>query len=386
MSLRSTITLSPVPGDTKPHRLHVALAERDYDIVVGQGLLAGAGAYIDDVLPQKRVIILTDDNVAQHHLPTLVQSLERHGIQHHHLIIPPGEASKSFATLELLLQHLLTLKPERKTTLIALGGGVIGDLTGFAASILLRGVPFIQIPTTLLAQVDSSVGGKTGINTPQGKNLIGSFYQPRLVLADVATLSTLPKRELLAGYAEVVKYGLINHEAFFSWLERQERALVDNAKPELLMTAVLESCEAKAAIVAKDEKEQDVRALLNLGHTFGHALEAETGFGDTLLHGEGVAIGMVMAFDLSVQLGLCDELDARRVKHHLALVGLPTSPLDIRKEWDIARLMAHFYQDKKVSDGALTFILTRGIGKAFISKDVDESELGELLAKTLKVT
>jgi 3-dehydroquinate synthase len=277
---------------------------------------------------------------------------------------------------------MLEARIERGSMILALGGGVIGDLAGFAASILLRGIEFIQIPTTLLAQVDSSVGGKTGINTAQGKNLVGSFHQPRMVLADIDALESLPRRELLAGYAEVVKYGLINDPAFFSWLETHGADLIDG-DPAARRHAVMTSCAAKAAIVAADEREADQRALLNLGHTFGHALEAECGYSGELLHGEAVAIGMVMAFELSAMLGFCPSEDPARVARHLASVGLPTSPAAIGRGFDASRLVHHMRQDKKVKDGRLTFVLARGIGRAFLSREVEPAQLDALLARAL---
>lgn len=358
--------------------LKVDLGERHYDILIGADLIARAAEWITTVLPQPRVIVITDTHVATHHLPALLASLDAANIRHQHIIVPAGETSKSFASLEGLLEQLLTLNPERKTTLIALGGGVIGDLVGFAASILLRGVPFIQIPTTLLAQVDSSVGGKTGINSAHGKNLIGSFYQPKLVLADTQALTTLPDREMRSGYAEVVKYGLINDPEFFSWLEQNGAKAL--AKDEKSLTHIIHtSCAHKANIVSQDERESGVRALLNLGHTFGHALEAETGFSDILLHGEAVAMGMVMAFQLSAQLGLCPDIDLQRVVSHLRMAGLPTRASDRAVKWNIEAIYRHFAQDKKVENGKLTFILTKGIGKSFISQAVDKADLVKML-------
>lgn len=352
--------------------LRVALGSHSYDIIVGERLLSKAGAHIRPLLKGNSVIIISDETVAKFYLHRLVNSLEEAGIRHRSVIVKPGEATKSLSSFSALMEQLLEQKPDRKTTLIALGGGVVGDLTGFAASVLLRGVPFIQIPTTLLAQVDSSVGGKTGINSQWGKNLIGSFHQPALVLSDTATLSTLPARALMAGYAEVLKYSLINDAPFFDWLDA-------NTTTDLAH-AILHSCQAKAAIVEADEKEQnDIRALLNLGHTFGHALEAETGYGDTLLHGEAVAIGMVMAFELSAQLGLCPQKDVDKVKSHYAKVGLPDSPLSIRSDWNVNAIMEHFTRDKKAEDGKLTFILARGIGQSFVARDVDATTVKQLL-------
>lgn len=360
------------------HTVRVALDDRGYDIHIGEGLIARAGELITPVLPQPRVVVITDSNVAALHLETLVGSLAKSGINNTVIVVPAGESSKSFAMLERVLDQLLAEKPERKTTLIALGGGVIGDLVGFAASILLRGVPFIQIPTTLLAQVDSSVGGKTGINTRHGKNLVGSFYQPRMVLADTGVLSTLPARQRRAGYAEIVKYGLINDPQFFAWLEANGAALLEGDM-QAISHAVKVSCEHKANIVAQDEREGGKRALLNLGHTFGHALEAETGFSDTLLHGEAVAIGMVQAFQLSAAKGLCPQADVGRIIAHCNATGLPSKATDIRPDWDVGALIDHFAQDKKVADGKLTFILAHGIGQSFISQDVNRAELANLL-------
>lgn len=359
--------------------VRVELGERSYDIHVGSGLIGRAGEFAAPLLAQKRVVIVTDRHVARHHLDTVLASFRQAGIAADSVALAPGEQTKSFAELESLCDKLLEMKVERHTTLVALGGGVIGDLTGFAASILLRGVDFIQIPTTLLAQVDSSVGGKTGINNRHGKNLIGSFYQPRLVLADTDVLDTLPKRELRAGYAEVVKYGLINDPAFFSWLEGHGASLIagDTAA---LRHAIVVSCKAKAAIVGADERESGQRALLNLGHTFGHALEAECGYTDELLHGEAVAIGMVMAFDLSTSLGLAPLEDAARVRRHLASIGLPTEPLSVQgRSWSAAKLIEHMGKDKKVKDGRIGFILAHGIGHCFTPAYVDLAEVETLL-------
>jgi 3-dehydroquinate synthase len=298
-------------------------------------------------------------------------------------VLPAGEGTKSFREIESLCGRLLDLKVERSTTLIALGGGVIGDLTGFAAAIVVRGIDFIQVPTTLLAQVDSSVGGKTGINVAQGKNLVGAFHQPRLVLADIEVLDTLPRRELLAGYAEVVKYGLINDPAFFAWCEGHGAGII-SGEASARRTAVAASCRAKAAIVGADEKESGARALLNLGHTFGHALEAECGYSDDLLHGEAVAIGMVMAYDLSARLGLCPLEDAARVQRHLASIGLPTSPSWIDgRSWSSVRLIEHMAQDKKVKDGRIGFVLTRGIGRAFTPAYVELADVAAMLDEAI---
>jgi 3-dehydroquinate synthase len=361
-------------------RLSVDLSARSYEILIGRGLIAEAGQHIAPVLKQRRVIIVTDENVAKHHLEALERSLKAAAIGHESIVLPPGEETKSFTSLEGLLNRILETGIERGTTLVALGGGVIGDLTGFAAAIALRGIGFVQIPTTLLAQVDSSVGGKTGIDTPQGKNLVGAFHQPRLVLADTATLDTLPRRELLAGYAEVAKYGLIGDPAFFAWLESHAADLIDG-DDALRRKAILASCRAKAAIVAADEREQGgQRALLNLGHTFAHALEAECGYSGELLHGEAVAIGMVLAFDLSAGLGLAPLEDAARVQRHLASVGLPTSPTWIDgREWSAETLIRHMTKDKKVTDGRIAFVLARGIGQAFFPAHAEQDAIAALL-------
>jgi 3-dehydroquinate synthase len=362
-------------------RLRVELGPRSYDILIGSGLIGDAGRHIRPLAD--RVLIVTDANVASLHLPTLQAALEHAGIAHHTVRLPAGEQTKDFAHLARLSEEILAHRLERGSLLIALGGGVIGDIAGFAASILLRGIDFVQIPTTLLAQVDSSVGGKTGINTPQGKNLIGTFHQPRLVLADLDALATLPKREIRAGYAEVVKYGLIGDAAFFAWLESHGAALVDG-DVAARHHAVAVSCAAKARIVGADERETGQRALLNLGHTFGHALEAECGYGDELLHGEAVAIGMVMAFDLSARLGLCPTADAARLARHLASVGLPTGldAIDGRR-FAADRLIDHMRRDKKVAQGRIAFVLTRGIGQAFLAKDVALDEVEGMLAEAI---
>lgn len=360
---------------SKYDRVQVVLGERSYEIVVGSGLMAEAGSHIAPLLRQPRVVVVTDENVAPLYLPTLERALTAAKISSESIILPAGEQTKDFSHLIQLIEELQARDVERGMMLIALGGGVIGDLTGFAAAIHLRGIDYIQIPTTMLAMVDSSVGGKTAINTKHGKNLVGAFYQPRLVIADTNAVDTLPRRELQAGYAEVVKYGLINDPAFFTWLEGHGAAICDGST-EAQRKAIVSCCRAKAAIVAEDEHEGGNRALLNLGHTFGHALEVETGFGDLLLHGETVAIGAVMAFELSVAMGLCPAEDAARVRRHLAAVGLPTS-LELFQGiiWDPARLIEHMTSDKKVKDGRNVFVLVRGIGKAFLSADVKPNDL-----------
>ncbi len=364
-------------------RLRVELGSRSYDILIGPGLIAEAGRHLKPFLAEARAFVVTDDKVARLYLPLLQASLAAAGVACHAVVLPPGEGTKDFRHLAELADRLLGERLERKSLLVALGGGVIGDLTGFAASVLLRGIDFVQIPTTLLAQVDSSVGGKTGINTDRGKNLVGSFHQPRLVLADLDALSTLPRRELLAGYAEVVKYGLIGDAAFFDWLEGHGAALIDGElAPRRHAVAV--SCAAKARVVGADERESGQRALLNLGHTFGHALEAECGYGDELLHGEAVAIGMVMAFDLSARLGLCPASDAGRVARHLASVGLPTTLEAIAgRSFSAGRLIDHMRRDKKVVAGRIAFVLARGIGQAFLAAEVDVAEVESLLTEAI---
>ena len=365
-----------------PEKVNVALGERAYDIFVGTELIARAADYLEPVLRRPRTAIITDETVAGLHLPALTESLDAAGIRHAHLALKPGEQTKCFAELERVTAFLLEQGIERSDMVIALGGGVIGDLTGFAASILRRGTDFVQIPTTLLSQVDSSVGGKTGINTPHGKNLIGAFHQPRLVLADTSALATLSEREFLAGYAEVVKYGLINDRDFFDWLEANLDA-VKEGDAAARTHAIVKSCKAKAAVVAEDEREGGVRALLNLGHTFGHALEAATSYdARRLVHGEGVAIGMVMAFEFSAMLGLCSGQDAVRVKAHLKRAGLPTALSDIPGTLPGAdALVGLMAQDKKVVDGKLTFILARGIGESFITRDIDTGDLQRFLSE-----
>jgi 3-dehydroquinate synthase len=362
-----------------PARLRVELGARGYDIVAGSGLLSEAGALMEKALRQKRIVVVTDANVAKLHLKTLAAGLAKAGIASEILILPPGERTKDFAHFQKLCEDILALGIERSTALAALGGGVIGDLAGFAAATLLRGLDYVQLPTTLLAQVDSSVGGKTAIDTTAGKNLVGSFHQPVLVIADIDTLATLPKRELLAGYAEVVKYGLIGNRGFYDWLEQNGADLV-KGDAALRREAVLKSCAAKAAVVAGDERETGERALLNFGHTFGHALEAEAGFGEALLHGEAVALGMRLAFDLSVKLGLCPPEAARRVRTHFESVGLKT---DIGR-FDVGSLMARMRKDKKVKDGHISLILVRNIGKAFISREVSDAALRDFLSQETK--
>lgn len=364
---------------SNPETLHLPLGEKSYDILIGRGLIAQAGAWLKPVLKQPRVIIVADEGLTERFLTPLQASLETEGIASQAVTVAPGEASKSFEGFETLINALLALKPDRRTTIVVLGGGVIGDLAGFAASVLLRGVDYVQIPTSLLAQVDSSVGGKTGINTRAGKNLVGSFHQPRRVLIDTDTLRFLPPRHIRAGYAEIVKYGALGSESFFAWLEAHgEQVLALEETP--LVHAIKTCCGMKAELVEWDEKEQDMRALLNLGHTFGHALEAETGYNDRLVHGEAVAIGMVMAARLSTRLGLCGAEVEDRLRTHLRACGLPVSPLEIDKDdWHVNRLCAHFASDKKVRDGRLVFVVLKAIGEAELVRDVDPALAREVV-------
>ena len=368
---------------TEPITLALDLGERSYSIKVGEHLIEDAARHVAPLLNQPRVIVVTDDNVAPLWLKPLTDSLDKTGIVSNSIVLPAGEQTKSFSQLETLVNDILNLRIERQTTLVALGGGVIGDLTGFAAAVTLRGIDFIQIPTSLLAQVDSSVGGKTGINTAFGKNLVGAFHQPRLVLADTSALRTLPRRQLLSGYAEIVKYGLIDDPGFFIWCENNASSLIDG-DPEALAYAVQKSCQAKARIVSADERESGQRALLNLGHTFGHALEAETGYGNKLLHGEAVGIGMVLAFELSNRLNLCDQGDVGRIREHFEAVGLRTT-LDglADASWSADKLIAHMGKDKKVEGGSVAFILAHGIGKSVIRRDVDMQEVKYVLERAL---
>lgn len=360
--------------------VNVPLGERAYDVLIGPGLLARSAALIGTHLGPARCAVVTDENVAHFHLATLEAALKRDDRHVGSIILPPGEKTKSFRELEPLCERLLEFGLERGDLVVALGGGVIGDLAGFAASILRRGVRFVQIPTSLLAQVDSSVGGKTGIDTPQGKNLIGAFHQPGLVLADTDTLKTLPPRELRAGYAEVAKYGLLGDAPFFAWLEQNHRG-VFALEPDPLIRAVETSVRAKAGIVGRDETEQGERALLNLGHTFGHAYEAWCGYSDRLLHGEAIAIGMCQAFRFSAALGHCEGAAAGRVAAHFSAVGLPTRVADIPGDKpDVETTMKLMAQDKKVRHGRLTFILARAIGDAFIARDVPADTVRAFLA------
>ena len=357
----------------------VGLGARAYDVVVGPGLIDRAGERIAPLLKTKRTAIVTDSNVGEHHGERLAVSLEKAGVAVDVITVPAGEESKSFEGLASLSDQLLDLELDRGDVIVAFGGGVVGDLAGFAAAIYKRGIDFIQVPTSLLAQVDSSVGGKTAIDTPRGKNLIGAFHQPRLVLADLDVLATLPAREMACGYAEVIKYGMLGDADFFGWLETHSHAVLER-EVEALTHAVARSVEMKAEIVAEDEKEQGRRALLNLGHTFGHALEAETGFGDALKHGEAVGAGCALAFRFSAALGLCPPEDADRVERALRAVHLPTRLADLPAgAFSADRLIAHMGQDKKAEGGALTFILARRIGEAFTAKGVDPAPLRDFL-------
>jgi len=366
----------------EPTNVRVALGERSYDIAIGPGLIARLGSRIAALRPGAAAAIVTDETVARHHLGAAEASLTAAGVRSACVVVPPGETSKSWSMVERVCDALLAAKLERRDLVVALGGGVVGDLAGFAAAITRRGVDVVQVPTTLLAQVDSAVGGKTGINSAHGKNLIGAFHQPVLVVADTALLDTLPPRQFAAGYAEVAKYGLINDAAFFAWLETNWRE-VFSGKPAR-DHAIAVSCRAKAAIVARDERETGDRQLLNLGHTFGHALEAAAGFSDRLLHGEAVALGIVLAFAFSARLGLTSAAEAERVAAHFAAVGLPTHIADVRGATpsldQLTELMA---QDKKVKRGRLTFILARGIGKSFVAPDIDAGEVRAFLAEKL---
>ncbi|MGL4286737.1 MAG: 3-dehydroquinate synthase [Phreatobacter sp.] len=371
--------MSATPEPDTVTSVPVALGERSYDILIGSGLIAGAGSTLAARFPGRAVAIVTDETVGGLHAPALERSLDAAGIRHVRISVPPGEATKRFAMLEQVVDQLLAARMERGDLVVALGGGVVGDLAGFAAAIVRRGMGFVQMPTSLLAQVDSSVGGKTGINSRHGKNLIGAFYQPGLVLADTDVLDTLSTREFRAGYAEVAKYGLIDDPGFFGWLETHWRGVFQGGRDRV--QAIATSCRAKAAVVARDETETGDRALLNLGHTFGHALEAATGYdGTRLVHGEGVAIGMAQAYRFSARLGLCAADDAERMRSHLTAVGLPTELAHIPGDiGDVDRLMAAIQQDKKVTRGALTFILTRGIGRSFIARDVDPTAVRSFL-------
>jgi 3-dehydroquinate synthase len=370
------------PLRVDPVTVKVALGARSYDIVIGRAIIASLGARIAALRPRANTAVVTDENVARHHLPAVEASLAAAGVATSRVIAPVGEGSKSFRIFEQVCEAIIAARIERGDLVVALGGGVIGDLAGYAASAVRRGLDYVQVPTTLLAQVDSSVGGKTAINSAHGKNLIGAFHQPILVLADTATLDTLPPREFRAGYAEVVKYALLGDAAFFTWLEANWRDVFKGGAAREHAIAV--SCRAKAAIVARDERETGERQLLNLGHTFGHALEAACGFSERLLHGEAVAAGMALAFAFSARRGLIRAADADRVICHLAHVGFPTEPKGIPGGLpSVDRLMDLIAQDKKVKRGMPTFILVRGIGAAFIDSGVDAGEVRAFLSEKL---
>jgi len=362
----------------EPIIVNVALGERSYDIVIGRGLLSSLGQRIAALRPGAKVAIVSDQTVAKYHLAAAVAAAENARLAIATIVVPPGESSKSFPVLDRVCDDIIAARIERGDLVVALGGGVIGDLAGFAATIVRRGLDYVQVPTSLLAQVDSSVGGKTAIDSRHGKNLIGAFHQPVLVIADSALLDTLPAREFRAGYAEVAKYGLIGDAGFFAWLEAnwQEVFAGGPAREHAIAT----SCRAKASTVSRDERETGERALLNLGHTFGHAFEAAAGFSDRLLHGEAISLGMVLAFEFSARRGLLTAADSARVERHLAAVGLPTQLKQVSGSLpDVDRLMDLIAQDKKVKRGKLTFILARGIGTAFIAPNVDAAEVRAFL-------
>ncbi|OKO86551.1 3-dehydroquinate synthase [Bradyrhizobium sp. AS23.2] len=369
-----------------PVNVDVALGDRAYDIVIGRGVLASLGERVAALRPGVRTAIVTDRTVANYWLEPTEASLAASGIPTSRIVVEEGEISKTYAGLEKVSEALIGAKIERNDLVIALGGGVVGDLAGFAAAILRRGVDFVQVPTSLLAQVDSSVGGKTGINSPQGKNLLGAFHQPVLVIADTAVLDTLSPRQFRAGYAEVAKYGVLGDEAFFTWLEKNHADIFKGGSAR--EHAIATSCRAKAGVVSRDEREAGERALLNLGHTFGHALEAATGFSDRLFHGEGVAIGMTLAAQFSARFGMLGEADAARVERHLIEAGLPTRLQDIagfaqEGLGDADALMALMAQDKKVKRGKLTFILLEAVGRAVIAKDVEPALVCDFLKEKL---
>ena len=377
-----TALLRQAGSPAEPIVVPVALGTRAYDIVIGRGLIASLGERIAALRPGAKVAVVTDATVAKRHLAATEAALKSAGIESSAIVVPEGEGSKSYATFETVCEAIVAAHIERGDLVIALGGGVIGDLAGFTAASARRGLDFVQVPTTLLAQVDSSVGGKTGINSRHGKNLVGAFHQPILVVADTALLDTLPKREFRAGYAEVAKFGLLGDAAFFSWLEANwQDIFAGNAARE---HAIAVCCRGKAGIVARDERETGERALLNLGHTFGHALEAGAGFSGRLLHGEAVALGTALAFEFSVRKGLISEADAARARAHLAAVGLPTYLKDVPGGVPgIDALMDLIAQDKKVKRGKLTFILVRGIGQAFVENDVSAAEVRAFLTDKL---
>jgi 3-dehydroquinate synthase len=366
----------------EPIIVPVALGARAYDIVIGRGVLSSLGPRIKALRPGAKVAIVTDENVAKLHLAATEASLKAAGIESSAIIVPPGEGSKNYATFERVCEAVIAAKIERNDLIVALGGGVIGDLAGYCAASVRRGLDFVQVPTTLLSQVDSSVGGKTGINSKLGKNLIGAFHQPVLVIADTALLDTLSEREFRAGYAEVMKFGLLGDAAFFTWLESNWQDLFAGGPAREHAIAIC--CRGKAGVVSRDERENGERALLNLGHTFGHAFEAGAGFSQRLLHGEAVALGCTMAFQFSARKGLSSAADATRVRAHLDAVGLPTQVKQVQGGVPgVDALMDLIGQDKKVKRGKLTFILVRGIGQAFVAGDVDPTDVRSFLAERL---
>ncbi len=363
----------------KAEKINLDLGESSYDIIIEHGLLEKASSYISKVTKSKKIIIITDTTIAKHYLYPLINNLKYDNFNVEHIIINPGELQKSFVSLTRLCNNILKLVPDRSTTLIALGGGVIGDLVGFTASIILRGINFIQIPTTLLSQVDSSVGGKTGINTNYGKNLIGTFYQPKLVLIDTKTLNTLSEREFNSGYAEILKYALINNPEFFEFLDQNKNA-IKNKDINILKEIIKTSCKTKAQIVKEDEKEQnDKRALLNLGHTFGHGLEYNINYNDKLKHGEAVAIGMVMAFKFSEELKLCPKNTHKKIENHLRFFGIPANVSDIDFEFDPQILLKAMLADKKNSNGNIVLILASDIGKSYVARNINHNSVEQFL-------
>ena len=366
------------------NKLRIDLKENSYDIIIEHGLLSNLGTLISQKFVTPKTFIVTDNNISVHWLEQTIESLSAQGISPKVLEVPAGENTKSFINLEKIIDQLLESKVDRDSLLIALGGGVIGDLAGFAGAVTLRGIKVVQVPTTLLSQVDSSVGGKTGINVRQGKNLVGSFYQPSLVAIDTQVLKTLPPRQLFAGYAEVVKYGLIKDCSFFDWLELNGKKVLEGDKLAQQF-AIFTSCRIKAEIVEADEKEQDLRAILNFGHTFGHALEAEAGYDGNLLHGEAVSIGMVMAIELSKNLGHLSGQDAGRAVEYIRSIGLPTNINSIEgsNSWHPDGLIQHMQHDKKVSNGQLRFVLIKGIGEAYLTADVEKKQVFGVLEKSL---
>jgi len=378
-----TAPVRNAPAFVEPELVKVNLGARSYDIVIGRGVAGSLGERVAALRPGAKTFIVTDENVARQILPAIAKGLDRAGIRTDSIVVPPGESSKSFPVFERVCEAIVGARIERGDLVIALGGGVIGDLAGFAAAVVRRGLDYIQVPTTLLAQVDSSVGGKTAIDSSHGKNLIGAFHQPILVVADTALLDTLPIREFRAGYAEMAKYGLLGDDAFFDWLDANWKEVFAGGPARDHAIAV--SCRAKAAIVARDERETGDRQLLNLGHTFGHALEAACGYSDRLLHGEAIAIGMALAFEFSAgRQGLCSRAEASRVIRHLAATGLPTRIQDIPPPLpSIGELMELIAQDKKIKRGMLTFILVRGVGGAFIETGVDAAEVRTFLSEKL---